>query len=520
MNRLLYLFFLSFFLPFNVYSDVSYSVERNGVIRYSSTISFALLSSVGLPRYKYEVADRFCPTPMVAVVVPSSMAVGSATSFSCKTPPESGLNNSTGNLGTARRLVDCPGAEIINEYTGLCEASEPECPPDLQKVLQQSVSKTSSTGVLTIYIGGGAPSSLCLDKCNYVFDPTSKVDTCYLDSSFGSTFTSCDYNMKSDGTSCPTSDTEVSPAEKNRPQTDKTSSNSVEKSPPVQIVNPDGTVTTTEEETVVDVQNDGTEVSTDEVDIKVDHGGKIIKTEKTTTVTTPKPDGTTEEVTTIDTLYEREERTEVKVTRDDGTVVITVIEPLDDGSVITITKTIKPDGTVDITSTIDSTGTGEDGGTGTGFQEDGESLDLSKIEDNTLRTANNTDDIKKSTEGLCLDGECTVDIRDDDAPGQLQDGKDSLKSQKEEESSLAIGIIGGHLDPLISAPFRAVSAWFPSIPISSCSGGINTTIFGHAFVLNPCDKLQILRDVLAWVFYILTAISIFYITFGAYKNGS
>ncbi|PHS69864.1 MAG: hypothetical protein COB22_08645 [Cycloclasticus sp.] len=41
-------------------------------------------------------------------------------------------------------------------------------------------------------------------------------------------------------------------------------------------------------------------------------------------------------------------------------------------------------------------------------------------------------------------------------------------------------------------------------PASVCSGSINTTIFGHAFVIEPCDKLQPLRDVLAWVFFIIT----------------
>ena len=42
------------------------------------------------------------------------------------------------------------------------------------------------------------------------------------------------------------------------------------------------------------------------------------------------------------------------------------------------------------------------------------------------------------------------------------------------------------------------------LPSSTCSGGINTTIFGRPFVIEPCDKLQPLRDVLAWVFFILT----------------
>ena len=42
------------------------------------------------------------------------------------------------------------------------------------------------------------------------------------------------------------------------------------------------------------------------------------------------------------------------------------------------------------------------------------------------------------------------------------------------------------------------------LPSSTCSGGINTTIFGRPFVIEPCVKLQPLRDVLGWVFFIMT----------------
>ena len=57
------------------------------------------------------------------------------------------------------------------------------------------------------------------------------------------------------------------------------------------------------------------------------------------------------------------------------------------------------------------------------------------------------------------------------------------------------------------------SHWLPTLPVATCSGSINTSIFGRAFNLDPCEKLQPLRDVLAWVFSILAILSIFRTTF-------
>lgn len=63
-------------------------------------------------------------------------------------------------------------------------------------------------------------------------------------------------------------------------------------------------------------------------------------------------------------------------------------------------------------------------------------------------------------------------------------------------------------NPFDSLSLTAITDWLPTLPSSSCSGAISTTIFGRSFVLDPCTKLQPLRDILAWVFSILAALSV------------
>jgi hypothetical protein len=64
----------------------------------------------------------------------------------------------------------------------------------------------------------------------------------------------------------------------------------------------------------------------------------------------------------------------------------------------------------------------------------------------------------------------------------------------------------------------SISNWFnrynPFPASGSCSGEINTTIFGYQFHLAPCDPLQPLRDILAWVFFVLTLFTIMKIALG------
>jgi len=65
-----------------------------------------------------------------------------------------------------------------------------------------------------------------------------------------------------------------------------------------------------------------------------------------------------------------------------------------------------------------------------------------------------------------------------------------------------------------SIPFNNSSDWLGFFPTSTgCTGSINTTIFGRAFVLAPCEKLAPLRESLAWVFSIYFIIALFKMAF-------
>ena len=59
----------------------------------------------------------------------------------------------------------------------------------------------------------------------------------------------------------------------------------------------------------------------------------------------------------------------------------------------------------------------------------------------------------------------------------------------------------------------SISSFLPVLPSSGCSGSINTQIFGKQILIEPCHKLAPLRSVLAWVFSVLTILSIVNTTF-------
>ncbi|MEC4749808.1 hypothetical protein [Methylomicrobium sp. Wu6] len=62
------------------------------------------------------------------------------------------------------------------------------------------------------------------------------------------------------------------------------------------------------------------------------------------------------------------------------------------------------------------------------------------------------------------------------------------------------------------APSLNVHDWLPDMPSSSsCSGSIPITWKSGTYMFSPCEKLQPLREVLAWVFYVMTALYIFYV---------
>jgi hypothetical protein len=57
----------------------------------------------------------------------------------------------------------------------------------------------------------------------------------------------------------------------------------------------------------------------------------------------------------------------------------------------------------------------------------------------------------------------------------------------------------------------------PNFPLVSCTYEIHTTFLGKSFDLAPCQKLQILRDILYWAFAFLTSATCYRIAFRSNK---
>jgi len=115
--------------------------------------------------------------------------------------------------------------------------------------------------------------------------------------------------------------------------------------------------------------------------------------------------------------------------------------------------------------------------------------------------------------------------------------EDSTKEPEEEDEQSAIdslmSFFGDRLNDLFSGqsdalsdfinnsdnPFLEIelldsSFWLPAFPShTECTGSVDLSVFGRQILFEPCEKLAPLRDVLAWVFYVLFFIRIFNMMF-------
>jgi hypothetical protein len=62
-----------------------------------------------------------------------------------------------------------------------------------------------------------------------------------------------------------------------------------------------------------------------------------------------------------------------------------------------------------------------------------------------------------------------------------------------------------------------LDSFLPKFPDSICTHEIHSAFFGHQLDIAPCDRLQILRDILDWVFSIMTTVTIYKIAFKSNK---
>jgi len=250
---------------------------------------------------------------------------------------------------------------------------------------------------------------------------------------------------------------------------------------------------TTESQTQTDINSFGRidEVYQDETGIDVTSFGSITETQTTQTDTVTKPNGDVETTVTesFDSTGQTEKKTHISPSGD-VTTNETPAQPVQ-GSTTTVTNNYN-DGSTNTTTT--NTGSGGDGKADSATPEGncaaGEECEVSLSFEGLENTFSDTKSAISSIGGLVSDkeGELLSSISDDEGNNYGIDGVSDFNA-----------------DSFVSRYF--------SFPVLTCSGGINTTIFGRPFVIEPCAKLAPLREVLGWVFFMITMFTVIKITF-------
>lgn len=250
------------------------------------------------------------------------------------------------------------------------------------------------------------------------------------------------------------------------------------------------------------------DTTTEQIDIQqIDFSDQLEvgATSDTISVTRDAIGGGTETLTTTTITYadgSSETTIEAVSTQEASTTTTNIIDKNTGSTSTTTTTTPSTSGTTTTTTSKDSSGTttGETT-TKTGTDKKG-----------------NTGAEQQALEGNCAPGEeCEVKLSAEGLDNTLAgtevskfesavDGKHTelLDSITADENGDSFGI---ESITEFANPDTFFNNYFV-LPSPTCSGGINTTIFGRPFVIEPCEKLQPLRDVLAWVFFILTAFTI------------
>ncbi|MDD2661354.1 MAG: hypothetical protein PHY54_17015 [Methylococcales bacterium] len=212
----------------------------------------------------------------------------------------------------------------------------------------------------------------------------------------------------------------------------------------------------------------------------------------TQSLTYQKSDGTEQTVYLNDKL--KKDETQSVVTNPNGsttTTNTTTNNLVGDNPVVT-TTTQNPDGS----KTSSQTGV---------TREDSNAANLDAIASNTSNTATNT-------KTLTDDFKAFKGVETDFAQGSNSGDFDT--AQTNEKNSI-ISELGASTNQFAGLTFSTPGEWVSSMLPSStnCAGSINQTVFGKQFIFAPCEKLQPLRDVLAWVFALLAILDILKITF-------
>jgi len=336
-----------------------------------------------------------------------------------------------------------------------------------------------------------APSSgvsyVDIDGCSYTM---SDITICYIWE--GDLL--CSGDVTSTGNDSPPDTPPVSQVSApTNPVVDDTDSTSeTEVSPPVVSTLPDSTVVTTEEKTVTNTDKAGTIVDNGDSTITITDSDGTVSTYSENKVTTVHPDGTITEQITKDTTVSTPDKQKDTINKSDGTVInnITNGDTINHNEVVI--NNYDADGKLVSTGKV-STGSGESGDEGDSEKEGncgapGQPSCEVTIKDTSSDYADQTAKLNQ----IASDEQALHDEQVED----LKDGENDYGASDIDNFSVDSWI----------------DKYTPFPTSTTCTGDISTSIFGKPFVLSPCVKLQPLRDILAWVFFILTIFTVIRIT--------
>lgn len=259
------------------------------------------------------------------------------------------------------------------------------------------------------------------------------------------------------------------------------------------VIENDGTIVDTETKVITEVNDSGIKVNdfSDSVTFTNSDGSTTTYTENK--VTTTHPDGSITEVITKDTTKDTGDKSELTIDKATGNVTTSTNSGNVNSNNTTTTNNYNSSGSLTGSSSTQS-GTAQSGDPGDSEKEG--NCGAPGQPPCEVTVSDNSDEYSEQTSKISQLEQQLTDAN--------QEIEDSLKDTDEDYGADEI------------ANFTVTSwtdRYTPFPTTTTCSGEINTTVFGRPFILSPCEKLQPLREILAWVFFVLTIFAVTRIVF-------
>jgi len=380
----------------------------------------------------------------------------------------------------------CPN-EVPYEWSdGTChEEEQPSCESGITDYVLVEVSDYKAPP-------SSFPSTYTIGSCEYSF---TSMDSCSTSSNGevqGCWVTVTGTGNASSGSDTGTSTGGTSPPMPETNNVQSTSDTTVSTTGPDTA--PDGTTTETETTTTTDVNNQGTVIDNGDNTITVIDSDGTITVYSNNKTTTTHPDGSVTEQINKDTTVTNGQKTTNVIDKASGNVTTINKNSTSNTYNQQVTNTYNSSG-AHTGTTSSSSGSATGDGTGT------------------------DDSTKEGNCGAPGQPPCDVTIEDTTEDSHTQGFKDTEAELKAKRDGVLAELANhnedfglGGVSEFSSSNF--ISNYLPLPNVTTCSGEINTTIFGFPFILAPCDDLAPLREILAWVFFVLTVFSVINITLG------